>query len=98
MSHIRVERLAAGDRQRDSAQYDKADRRMGSEKAHGMDGADRREDLRESTDLDQSQDAQHSEPQHHNGTEVLADAFSATLLHDEEPEQHQQGHRQDEGL
>ena len=63
-----------------------------------MDGADRCENARGSADLNQSKDAEHSKPQRHDRTEILADAFGATLLHDKEREQHDHGQRQDEGL
>jgi len=52
MTHIRVERLAAGDRQCDSAQHDEADRRMGEEKVEGVREAECRHDLRKRTDLE----------------------------------------------
>jgi len=70
----------------------------GREKTDGVDRADRREDARETADLNQSEDAQHSEPQCHDGTERFADAFRAALLHDEECEQHDHSQRQDEGF
>jgi hypothetical protein len=98
MTHIRVERFAAGDRQRDSTQHDKADRRMGDKKVDGVDRADRREDARGSADLDQSEDAQHSKPQRHDGTEISADAFRAALLDYEEREHHDHSQWQDEGF
>jgi len=98
MTHIRVERLAAGDGQRDGAQHDKADCRMGYEKVEGVNGTDRREDTGKRADLDQSEDTQHGKPQRHNGTEIFADAFRTALLHHEERDQHELSQRQDEGF
>src|SRR6516162_1277677 len=60
--------------------------------------ADRRQNARGSADLDQSEDAEHSKPQGHDGTEILADAFRATLLHDKEGEQYDHSYRQDKGF
>src|SRR6516162_10547777 len=71
---------------------------MGGEKVDGMDGADRRQNARGSADLDQSEDAEHSKPQGNDGTEILADAFRATLLHDKEGEQYDHSYRQYKGF
>ena len=52
MAHISVERLAAGDGERDGPEHNEPSRRSGDEDADGMRGVQRREHARRFGDLE----------------------------------------------
>ena len=80
----------------DRAQNEKAGRAVCSEKMHGMDRQQCGENLRVLEDAERTEQAQHAEPEHHDGTEQFADGSSAVLLDDEQPHQNAQRKRHDE--
>ena len=98
MAHIGVERLAAGDGERDSPEHDKAGGRSGDKDADCMRGVQCRKHTRGCGDLKHSDYRDDGEPQDHHRAEEAADAFGAALLKEEKCEQHRHRQRQDEAV
>ena len=69
MTHVGIERLAAGEREKHGADHDGGDLRIRGKEASRFDGIDGGENGRRHEDIGSAESANDDEPHHHDGSE-----------------------------
>ena len=98
MSHVGVQRLAAGDRQYDCAQGQIRVRAVFEEEVRRVPRVDGGDDVRVLQDVPDAQHAECAEPEQHHGSEQGAHAGRAARLKDEQAAEDADGDGYDIGL
>src|ERR1019366_9333129 len=98
VTHVGVERLAAGDGEDDRPEDERAMEAVRLEEAHGVRRVQGREDGRVVGDVERAEPGDRGEPERHHGPEHGPHLPGAAALDREEPDEHRARERQDERL
>ncbi len=98
MTHVRVQRLAAGDAQEHAAQDQKPGAAGSHHETDGVARIHRRNDLGALEDRRNPKQRDDQKPQHHHRPKRTADLLRAEALRREEHQQNDDRHRHDIGL
>ncbi len=92
MTEIGIQRLGAGDREKDSAQRDQPDEAVLCQEMHAVIRIEGKENFRVTSDFDHTGDSDHQEPYRHDRTEEGGNLGRAVCL--ESKQRQQNKHRQ----
>ena len=98
MTEIGVERLGAGDGEKDRAQRDETDLAVVQQEHDRVERIEGEQDLRPGGHMGDAGDRDHHEPQHHDGAEEGRDLGGAARLHRKQHDQDRHGQGHDVGV